>query len=58
MIRMALLITTITGGLLTAAAPVRAQVDIEQIVRQKIQPILPENGTGGGVAVAVRMDGW
>jgi beta-lactamase class C len=35
----------------------RAQVNIEQIVRQKVQPILPKNGEGGGVAVAIRMDG-
>jgi beta-lactamase class C len=34
----------------------RAQVSIEQIVAQKVQPILPKNGRGG-VAVAVRMDG-
>jgi beta-lactamase class C len=45
----------VIGGLL-AAGPARAQVNVEQIVRQKIQPILPEQG-GGGVAVAVRMDG-
>src|SRR5215470_13562914 len=56
MIRTALLITTIIWALLTAA-PVDAQVNIEQIVRRKVQPILPENGRGGGVAVAVRMNG-
>jgi beta-lactamase class C len=44
-------------GRLLAAAPARAQVNIEPIVAQKIQPILPENGKGGGVAVAVRMNG-
>ena len=27
------------------------------MVAQKVKPILPENGRGGGVAVAVRMDG-
>jgi beta-lactamase class C len=31
-------------------------VNVEQIVTQKIQPILPK-GAGGGVAVAVRMEG-
>ena len=43
-------------GFLLIAEPARAQVDVEQIVAQKVQPILPESG-GGGVAVAVRMDG-
>ena len=33
-----------------------AQVNVEQIVTQKVQPILPK-GDGGGVAVAVRMNG-
>lgn len=42
-------------GFLLIAEPARAQVDVEQIVAQKVQPILPESG-GGGVAVAVRMD--
>jgi beta-lactamase class C len=56
MIRTAFLITAIAWSLLTAA-PERAQVNIEQIVAQKVKPILPENGKGGGVAVAVRMDG-
>jgi len=42
-------------GLLTAA-PARAQVNVEQIVAQKIQPILPKGGRGG-VAVAVPMNG-
>ena len=36
--------------------PVCAQVNVEQIVAQKVQPILPEKG-GGGVAVAVRING-
>jgi beta-lactamase class C len=53
MIRTALMISVI-GTLLTA--PARAQVNVEQIVAQKVQPILPERG-GGGVAVAVRIDG-
>jgi beta-lactamase class C len=56
MIRTRLLITTVIGALLTAA-PLHAQVNIEQIVAEKVQPILPKNGQEGGVAVAVRMDG-
>jgi beta-lactamase class C len=56
MIRKAFLIIAMIGALL-ASAPAHAQVNIEQIVRQKIQPILPKNGGGGGVAVAVRMNG-
>jgi beta-lactamase class C len=44
-------------GALIAALPVRGQEKIEQIVAQKVQPILPANGKGGGVAVAVRMNG-
>jgi beta-lactamase class C len=46
------LLTEVTG---TATA--RAQTDVEQIVAQKVQPMLPENGGGGGVAVAVRLEG-
>ncbi|MBO0695944.1 MAG: serine hydrolase [Verrucomicrobia bacterium] len=56
MFRSALLITPAMWALL-AATPARSQVNIEQIVRQRIQPILPKNGEGGGVAVAVRMNG-
>jgi len=52
----AFLITAAIGALL-ATGPARAQVNVEQIVRQKIQPILPKNGEGGGVAVAVRLNG-
>jgi beta-lactamase class C len=44
-------------GSLLAVGPARAEVNIEQIVRQKVQPILPKNGEGGGVAVAVQMNG-
>ncbi len=44
-------------GALLAAVPVRGQNNVEQIVAQKVQPILPGNGKGGGVAVAVRMNG-
>src|SRR5580704_301085 len=55
-IRTAFVISILIGSLLTAA-PMRAQVDIEQIVAQRFQPILPKKGSGGGVAVAVRMNG-
>jgi beta-lactamase class C len=55
-IRTSSLVITIIGALLITAS-VRAQIDIEQVVRQKVQPILPKNGQGGGVAVAVRMNG-
>jgi beta-lactamase class C len=48
-------ITSVIWALLTAA-PARAQVNVEQIVAQKIQPILSKGGRGG-VAVAVRMNG-
>jgi beta-lactamase class C len=56
MTRTGLVITTIIWALLSAA-PLHAQVNIEQIVKEKVQPILPKNGEGGGVAVAVRMNG-
>lgn len=56
MIRTNVVIATVMGALL-AAGFVQAAVNVEQIVAQKVQPILPKNGTGGGVAVAVRMDG-
>jgi beta-lactamase class C len=55
MIRTKVVLTTVMGAVL-AVAPAYAQVNIEQIVRQKVQPILPKGG-GGGVAVAVRMSG-
>ena len=48
----ATLIATVLG-----AAPARGQGNVEQIVGQKVQPILPGNGKGGGVAVAVRVNG-
>ena len=54
MIRTNVVIATVMGALL-AAGSAHAQVNVEQIVAQKIQPILPKGG-GGGVAVAVRMD--
>ena len=44
-------------GPLLAALPVCGQENVEQIVAQNVQPILPANGKGGGVAVAVRMNG-
>lgn len=44
-------------GALVVAVAARGQGNIEQIVAQKVQPILPQNGRGGGVAVAVRMNG-
>jgi beta-lactamase class C len=56
MIRTDVVIVIVIGALL-ACGPAHAQVNVEQIVAQKIQPILPKNGEGGGVAVAVRMDG-
>ncbi|HEY4272971.1 MAG TPA: serine hydrolase [Candidatus Udaeobacter sp.] len=48
----AILIATVLG-----AASARGQGNVEQIVGQKVQPILPGNGKGGGVAVAVRISG-
>jgi beta-lactamase class C len=44
-------------GTLVAAGSVLAQVNVEQIVAEKVRPILPKQGEGGGVAVAVRMNG-
>ncbi len=44
-------------GALLAAASVRGQENVEGIVAQNIRPILPGNGKGGGVAVAVRING-
>ena len=55
LIRTNVVMATVMGALL-AAGSVQAQVNVEQIVVQKIQPILPKGG-GGGVAIAVRMDG-
>jgi len=57
MIVKSILIPTVIGVLLVAGAARAQQVNVEQIVAQKVQPILPENGKGGGVAVAVRMNG-
>ena len=60
MIRTDIVIASVIGALLTAG-PAHGQlnpqqVNVEQIVAQKVQPILPGKG-GGGVAVAVRIDG-
>src|SRR4029453_9928102 len=44
-------------GALLAAVPVRGQGNAEAIVAQNVRPILPQNGRGGGVGVAVRMNG-
>src|ERR1043166_8805175 len=44
-------------GALNAAVQVRGQGNVEAIVAQNVRPLLPQNGRGGGVAVAVRMDG-
>src|SRR4029434_3707532 len=55
MIRINVVIATVMGILLVAGSAY-AQVNVEQIVAQKVQPILPKGG-GGGVAVAVRMNG-
>jgi len=52
-----IVIGTVIGVLLTAGSTRAQELNVEQIVRQKIQPILPKNGEGGGVAVAVRMGG-
>src|SRR5215831_11463336 len=56
MIRRTFAVTAVIGALL-AAPPTRAQVNVEQIVTQKVEPILPQNRKGGGVAVAVRING-
>jgi len=44
-------------GALNAAVPVRGQGNLEAIVAQNVRPLSPQNGRGGGVAVAVRMNG-
>src|SRR6266516_4245981 len=52
-----IVIATVIGVLMAAGTAGAQQVNVEQIVAQKVQPILPANGKGGGVAVAVRMNG-
>jgi beta-lactamase class C len=54
-IRTHVAIATVTAALFSADSAY-TQVDIQQIVTKKVQPILPKGG-GGGVAVAVRMNG-
>jgi beta-lactamase class C len=44
-------------GALNAAVSVRGQGNVEAIVAQNVRPLSPQNGRGGGVAVAVRMNG-
>jgi hypothetical protein len=56
MFRTNVVIAAVMGALLTVGS-IHAQVNVEQIITQKVQPILPKGG-GGGVAAAVRMDGW
>src|SRR5207302_7022800 len=55
-IRAAMVTGTVIGAVFISGAA-HAQPNIEQIVTQKVQPILPKSGEGGGVAVAVRMGG-
>jgi beta-lactamase class C len=57
MIRTDIVISIVIGVLLTGGLTGAQELNVEQIVKQKVQPILPKNGRGGGVAVAVRMDG-
>ena len=44
-------------GALNAAVSVHGQGNVEAIVAQNVRPLSPQNGRGGGVAVAVRMNG-
>ena len=50
-------IFTLLIGAVLAAVPARGQENVEAIVAQNVRPLLPQNGRGGGVAVAVRMSG-
>lgn len=50
-------IFAIVIGAFVIAVPMRAQDNIEAIVAQNVRPLLPQNGKGGGVAVAVCMNG-
>jgi beta-lactamase class C len=50
-------IFTLLIGAVLAAVPARGQENVEAIVAQNVRPLLPQNGRGGGVAVAVRMNG-
>lgn len=51
--------TMFSAMLITAslAATVCGQGNIQAIIEQNVRPLLPQNARGGGVAVAVRMDG-
>jgi beta-lactamase class C len=51
------IIVVILIGTALSAAPAHGQGNVEQVIGQKVQPILPGNGKGGGVAVAVRING-
>jgi hypothetical protein len=42
---------------LNAAVPVRGQGNVETIVAQNLRPLLLQNSRGGGVAIAVPMNG-
>src|SRR5215831_20288394 len=50
-------ILVILVGAFLVAVPVRGQGNVEAIVAQNIQQLLPQTGRGGGVAVAVRING-
>jgi beta-lactamase class C len=50
-----IVIAILIGTLFVPA--IHGQGSIEQIVTQKVQPILPKNSEGGGVAVAIRANG-
>jgi CubicO group peptidase (beta-lactamase class C family) len=56
MIQTEVVIASVIRAVLTAGPVCAQQVNVEQIVAQKVQPILPK-GAGGGVAVAVRVNG-
>ena len=49
-------IFAIVIGALVVALPVRGQGNVEEIVAQNLRRILPGNGKGGGVAIAVRIN--
>src|SRR4029077_10594842 len=55
-LRKVIIILTVIAAVL-AVGHARALVNVEQIVAEKVKPILPTNGRAGGVAVAVRMNG-
>src|SRR5437868_15659 len=57
MIRPDIFVTSVIGIVLAAGSARAQELNVDQIVKQKVQPISPENGRGGGVAVALRMNG-